>query len=182
MRMKWIVLPVLAAAAATALGVSLASARTSAQNATVKAFMSERFAVNRYFQEGMRFSPGTVAVASGGTLTFEYGDKEMDPHTLTIVSKADLPKTVAQVENCRSCQRYATPHLKHPKAEPGPSNPIVHWVLNEGQPGLDTVGDSLAIQPGAHKQISVKVTAPAGTTLYFICAVHPWMQGKIVVR
>jgi len=25
------------------------------------------------------------------------------------------------------------------------------------------------------------VTAKPGTTLYFLCAVHPWMQGKIVV-
>ena len=34
----------------------------------------------------------------------------------------------------------------------------------------------------AHKQISIKVTAKPGTTLYFLCAVHPWMQGKIVVK
>jgi hypothetical protein len=27
----------------------------------------------------------------------------------------------------------------------------------------------------------IKVTAPAGTTLYFMCAVHPWMQAKLVV-
>ncbi|MGI8421234.1 MAG: cupredoxin domain-containing protein [Gaiellaceae bacterium] len=26
------------------------------------------------------------------------------------------------------------------------------------------------------------VSAPAGTTLYFLCAVHPWMQGKIIVK
>jgi len=26
------------------------------------------------------------------------------------------------------------------------------------------------------------VTAKPGTTLYFLCAVHPWMQGKIVVK
>jgi hypothetical protein len=25
------------------------------------------------------------------------------------------------------------------------------------------------------------VTAKAGTTLYFMCAVHPWMQGKVKV-
>ena len=26
-----------------------------------------------------------------------------------------------------------------------------------------------------------KVTAKAGTTLYFICAIHPWMQGSVKV-
>jgi hypothetical protein len=29
--------------------------------------------------------------------------------------------------------------------------------------------------------VSIPVSAPAGTTLHFICGMHPWMQGKIVV-
>jgi len=81
------------------------------------------------------------------------------------------------------CESEATPHLKNPKAPPDDNNPIVRWVLNKGQDGLDTVGDSIAIGPDPkHKKISVKVSAAPGTTLYFICAVHPWMQGKIVVK
>jgi plastocyanin len=35
---------------------------------------------------------------------------------------------------------------------------------------------------GRDKTNTVKVTAKPGTTLYFLCAVHPWMQGKIVVE
>jgi hypothetical protein len=27
----------------------------------------------------------------------------------------------------------------------------------------------------------VKVTAKKGTKLYFLCAIHPWMQAKIIV-
>jgi plastocyanin len=142
------------------------------------------FAPNRFIQDNVFFAPGRVRVRSGDSLTFKFGDaKAMEPHTLTIVKKGDVPKTGAQVENCKPCERYATPHLKHPKAPPDQNNPIVHWTLNKGQPGLDTVGDSIAIQqPGPHKSITAQVTAPAGTTLYFLCAVHPWMQGKIVVR
>jgi plastocyanin len=34
---------------------------------------------------------------------------------------------------------------------------------------------------GPHNSITIKVTAKPGTTLHFFCAVHPWMQGKIVV-
>ena len=162
-------------------GAAVAATRSTGGNAVVKAFASEKMVPNRYLQDGMRFSPGTVTVKSGATLTFEYGDKEMEPHTLTIVRKSDLPTTPAQVDNCRACQVYATPHLKNPKAPPDEHNPIVHWVLNKGKPGFDTLGDSIAILPGAHKKITVKVTAPAGTTLYFLCSVHPWMQGKIVV-
>ena len=90
----------------------------------------------------------------------------MEPHTLTIVRKADLPKTGAQAENCKACERYATPHLKNPHAPPDQNNPIVHWVLNKGNAGLDRVGDSVAIQePGRHNSVTIKVSAPAGTTL-----------------
>jgi plastocyanin len=41
-------------------------------------------------------------------------------------------------------------------------------------------GDSLFQAPG--KNVSAVVSAPAGTTLYYLCAIHPWMQGKIVVK
>ena len=139
---------------------------------------------NKYIQDNMFFSPGTVTVTSGESITFKYGDtKAMEPHTLTIVKKSDLPKNGEEAENCRVCEKLATPHLKNPKAPPEQNNPIVHWVLNKGQPGLDTVGDSVAIQqPGSHKSGTIDVSAPAGTTLYYLCAVHPWMQGKIVVK
>jgi plastocyanin len=139
---------------------------------------------NKYIQDNMFFSPGTVTVKSGDSITFKFGDtKAMEPHTLTIVNKADLPKNGEEAENCKVCQKLATPHLKNPKAPPEQNNPIVHWVLNKGQTGLDTVGDSVAIQqPGSHKSATIAVSAPGGTTLYFLCAVHPWMQGKIVVK
>ncbi|MDQ3894223.1 MAG: hypothetical protein M3292_06105 [Actinomycetota bacterium] len=139
---------------------------------------------NRYIKDNMSFSPGTVSVKSGDSLTFRFDKPNShEPHTLTIVNKKDLPRNGQQVENCHVCQQLASGHLKRPHAEPGPGNPIVHWTLNKGRPGLDTVGDSVAIQePGPHKSITVKVTAKAGTTLYFLCAVHPWMQGKIVVK
>ena len=139
---------------------------------------------NKYIQDGVHFAPGTVTVKSGSTVTFTFADKKVpEPHTLTVVKSSDLPRTAAQAQNCPACQRYATPHLKNPKAPPDAKNPIVHWTLNQGRPGLDTVGDSVAIQePGSHQSITVKVSAKPGTTLYYLCAVHPWMQGKIIVK
>jgi hypothetical protein len=77
--------------------------------------------------------------------------------------------------------QIATTHIKNPHAPPGPTNDIVHWIVDKGQPGLDEPGDSIAIEGMKHMSVSIKVTAPAGTTLYFICAVHPWMQGEIKV-
>ena len=104
----------------------------------------------------------------------------MEPHTLTIVSKALLPKTLDEVNNCKACQ-LAGGHLKDPR---DPSRGIKTYVLNKGKPGLDETGDSIAVGPPhtPHAKITIAVGAPAGTTLYFLCAVHPWMQGKIVVK
>ena len=31
------------------------------------------------------------------------------------------------------------------------------------------------------ESIDLKVTAKKGTTLYFLCAIHPWMQAKVIV-
>lgn len=173
-------------AAATWAAFALGSSAKSHQGGVVVLAKDKgvTFAPNKYIQDNMYFAPGTVRVKSGDSLTFKFGDtKAMEPHTLTIVTKSDLPKTGNQVQNCKPCERYATPHLKNPKAPPDQNNPIVHWTLDKGQPGLDTVGDSIAIQqPGPHKSITATVSAPAGTTLYFVCAVHPWMQGKIVVH
>jgi len=175
-----VVVGVAASWAAYALGSS-----TSARGVVVLAKdKGVTFVANRYIQDNMFFAPGTVNVKSGESLTFKFGDANaMEPHTLTIVKKSDLPRTSAQVENCKPCQRYGTPHLKNPTAAPDEHNPIVHWVIDKGQPGLDTTGDSVAIQqPGPHKSITAKVSAPAGSVLYFVCAVHPWMQGKIIVH
>jgi plastocyanin len=180
---KWYVLLAALACAAAGTSVALASGHAVAGSAVVKAFGGEKVAINKYLADEMRFSPGTVTVKSGSMLTFEYGDKQQEPHTLTIVPKGQLPKTAAQVEQCAVCRKFATPHLKNPKAPPGENNPIVHFVLNKGSAGLDEIGDSVAIQPDPkHKSISVKVSAKPGTTLYFVCAVHPWMQGKIIVK
>jgi hypothetical protein len=54
-------------------------------------------------------------------------------------------------------------------------------VVNKGAPGLNRPGDSLLLTAD-HPVTRARVTAPAGTTLRFFCAVHPWMQGKLVVE
>jgi hypothetical protein len=81
----------------------------------------------------------------------------------------------------KTTNKTAAGHIKNPNAPPGPNNDIVHWVVDKGQAGLDEPGDSIAIEGPKHKSISIKVTAAAGTTLHFMCAVHPWMQGTIKV-
>ena len=55
------------------------------------------------------------------------------------------------------------------------------FVLDGGAPGIDgTAGDSWLFFPGPGA--SAQITAPAGTTLLYFCAIHPWMMGSIEVN
>jgi hypothetical protein len=154
---------------------------------TVKVSEHEVFVVNRYAQEGMRFVPGTVSVVSGCKLTFSFATPgQSDPHSLSIVDRSDLPRTTAQMESCKVCRHIATRLVAHPNQAPGPANPIVHWIVNAGRPGLDAPGDSIGIveargAPRGHRNVTLSVSAPAGSILSFMCGLHPWMQGTIRV-
>jgi len=188
------VLFVVAAVALTAAGAvgarTSAHARPAACGVTVKAMAGEKVVINQYDQDDMHFTPGTIKVQSGCTLAFRYGTPgQDDPHTLTIVEASKLPRTPEQIDNCKVCQ-VALAHLKNPKSPDTagtPANPIIHPVLEAGKPSQSMTlngkpGDSLAISPApGHKSVTVTVTAPAGTVMHFLCAVHPWMQGTITV-
>ena len=179
------------AAACTALatfGASAAMASTHAGGVTIKVTdKGQTYVINKSATDSMYFSPATASVKSGQTLTFTYEGKPADePHTISVVAEKELPTTNAQINACsnggdRVCNVIIAGHIKNPKAPPGPTNDIVHWTVDRGQPGLDGPGDSIAIEGAKHKTISIKVTAPAGTTLYFFCVVHPWMHGKLKV-
>ena len=142
---------------------------------------------NGYVQDAMRFSPGTVTLREGCSLTFSFATRGQDePHSLSIVRRPDLPKT-DQMARCRICGPIAAKHVEHPGQPPGATNPVVHWIVNVGKRGLDAPGDSIVIfegkgAPPSRRSVTVPVSAPAGTVLYFMCGLHPWMQGKIVVK
>ena len=65
--------------------------------------------------------------------------------------------------------------------------PLVRRAKNRGMLEVDTMftpdvaGDSAFIAPG-QKSFSFKVTAKKGSSLYYYCAIHPWMQGKLKVN
>ena len=174
---------VLAVAVLAVLAASSALAATHSGGLTIKATdRGASYVINRSVTDKMFFSPGAATIKSGQMLTFEYDGKPGDePHTITIVTAKDLPRSASQLTNCDICNKTAAGHLKNPNAPPGPTNDIAHWTVDKGKPGLDEPGDSVAIEGVRHKAISIKVTAPAGTILHFICAVHPWMQGTLKV-
>jgi hypothetical protein len=156
---------VAALALALVLGAATVAFGTPPGN-TITTLGSESFQPNTLIQATFRFNPGVVDVKSGGRLKLVYGNNGHDPHTISIVNQDQLPSTVGQVFNCQICNQILTSMDGHKR------------VLG-ADGGLNQPGDSLFLFAG--QTTSVKVTAPPGTTLYYLCAIHPWMQGTIYV-
>jgi plastocyanin len=169
--------------AAGALGVVLATGGSALaagggpSKATLVIKGGESFKTNAYIKSTLHFATGTVRVRSGATVTLL--NTTGDPHTLSIVSPAQLPRTIGQVENCKVCKSIAKAHGVNPNEESGPP---AHPLVNVGAPGFNQPGDSVIISPkGPHGKVTFKITAKPGTTLHFMCAIHPWMQGRFIV-
>jgi plastocyanin len=139
----------------------------------------ESFKPNQYLQIGFHFAPGTIVVKSGATITLT--NETRDVHTLSIVKKSQLPRTLAQLERCQVCGELAKAHGVNPEAPPAGPPPVP--LVNVGAAGFNVPGDSTVIGPKGHgSTVTFKVTARPGTVLNFMCAVHPWMQGRFLVK
>jgi plastocyanin len=169
----------LAAVAAIALASVLAFAGSSAaQDKTIRTRGTEDVHINSKIFSNLRFSPGQTSVRSGDQLTLSHDDATEEPHTLTIVDASELPSDVEEVFGCGEpgtvCDEVFT--------TVGPQitdDTQAQFINVGGGSGLDARLDTLFLPPGT--AISVPVTAPAGTTLSYFCAIHAWMQGSITV-
>ncbi len=170
--------PILVASIAVLLVVALSASAGSAGNGrTVRSQGGEQFVPNAKIQATLKFAPGHITIASGETLTFEHGDSTDEPHTLSIVNKDEVPDDIEAVFGCGEPGTVCDDIFAAFGSEPSGST----FVDAAGTgAGIDGRLDSLFVVPG--DSISAPVTAPPGTTLYFICAIHPWMQGEIDVR
>jgi hypothetical protein len=150
----------------------------------------EKVVLNVMAADTQHFKKGLIHIRSGGTISFV--DRTHNDHTFSLVKKRQVPTTAKKVDNCFGpgpCDEIA---LAHGAVDPQTGEPTEPTILrvNAGKAGFNQAGDSVvlphagAASASANAQASrvkVKVTAPAGKTLYFICAIHPWMQGKIKV-
>jgi plastocyanin len=160
----------------TILTLGLAGAASAGPARTVQIIGDEQFVPNAVVMVTLRFSPGPLSVASGDSVTWTNGTDE--PHTITIVDAADVPTSIDDVFGCTAPGGPCFPALVGHLATNPPT--IVLGGGADGAAGLDGVGDSLLVFPGG--AISAPVTAAAGTTLNYLCAIHPWMIGSIAVR
>ena len=160
---------------ATALGAAKGPARAKVEINGV-----ESIKPNAYLQIGFHFTPGTIPVRSGGTITMTNNTK--DAHSPSIVKASQVPRTINQVENCSVCAAIAKSHGLNFEGPPTFGPPPIRLV-DVGAPGFDAPGDSAVIGPkGRGGPVTFKVTARPGTILNFICIFHPWMDGRFLVK
>jgi hypothetical protein len=133
-------------------------------------------------------APATVAYGDQLEVENETNPKQVGPHTFSLVTKGSIPKTANARKNCFTpkhiCLAIAQWHGFNPKTETITKNPA-----KAGPEGWSTMGNATGKKgdswfTGEQKKgtsITQQVTAAPGTTLYFQCAVHPWMHGKVTV-
>jgi plastocyanin len=166
-------------------GTGVAVAATSAaapKKVTVKQKAGLKVKPNRYLQDELRFDKDTYTVRTGGVVTLLLTQAGEGPHTLSVVSPKDLPKTGKQIANCKICAKLGKAHGADPNSDAPPKfSYLENGVGQNTPPNLDRPGDSGATAPNKGSKATFKVTAKAGKTLHFMCIIHPWMQAKVKV-
>jgi len=178
----------IAAALATALGVaalipSIAAGTvptTAPPGATVTT-------IDIKMKHGLPEFVGPASVKTGDYLQVVNQTKpsQIGPHTFALVTPGSVPKTKKQRHLC-----FTKHHICLAIAQWLGSNGKTPPTINPSDPGLpgwDTMGDvnktGDAWFTGNKPNTSIvqPVSAAAGTTLTFQCAIHPWMHGSIQV-
>ena len=172
---------IMAAFSAAVMGLVPVAAAPAHSTRTVQILGEERFSPDEFFTQTFRFTPRKIRVQTGALVTWNNHTTEV--HSISVVNHDQLPRMVQQVTDCGACGPFFAAHFPA-----GPGSPPV-LVLDDfkpatGQPTLDNPSDSLLIAPpglGLPTSVSATVTAPAGTTLDYVCIFHPWMQASIQV-
>lgn len=150
---------------------------SGAMHSTIKQRGGVSFKPNRYVKSKLRWDRDVYTVSSGGKLTVIANVVEEGPHTFTLVKKSDLPKSF----NCKVCDKLGKAHGADPESDAPPKFAFLEdGTGTNSAPSIDRPGDSAFVEP--KKRVALTVTAPAGSTLYFVCLIHPWMQAKVLVK
>jgi plastocyanin len=180
----------IALAATATLGMvagGVASAGAAAKKNEIQIVGGTIFKAGKFIKDNQRFKPLDASVKSGATVTVRNKAKSPEPHTISFVEKRYLPKSFESAVD----EKLMEAHQVDPTDEEAPPGAFVvddGVAVPEGgtlevDKGFtpDVAGDSAFIAPG-QKSFSFKVTAKKGSSLFYYCAIHPWMQGKITVK
>ena len=154
---------------AAVLAVALIANGAVAAPSAVRTTGDERVVPNAMVQATLRFTPGMIGVTSGDDITWTDDDKSTAPHTATIV--AEFPgSTLDEIFGCgrRTVRRGLAAHAGSARW----STPAMTGSTSRATPSCSR--RRRLDQRGGDR--------PAGTTLKYLCAIHPWMQGTITVR
>jgi hypothetical protein len=136
---------------------------------------------------GLRFvAPKTIASGAELEVINQTNPHKVGPHTFSLVTKGSIPKTRKAENNCFTpkhiCMAIAKWHGTNG------NGPVTKNPAKAGLDGWDTLGsvtkkgDSwFTGEKEAGTSIEQPVSAAAGTTLYFMCAIHPFMHGSVEV-
>ena len=174
----------IAALAAVAVAGAMGGTGKRAAVVNVKAVTKPpTVVVNRYIQDNLRWDKDVYKVASGGTIHVVNMAADEGPHTFTIVKKTDAPRNGLQMLNCRICNALAKAHGANPESDAPPKFPFLEdGVGQQTPPQVDKPGDSGITGKGKKgESINLTVSAPAGTKLWMMCLIHPWMQAEVDV-
>ena len=172
------------AAAMVVAGAALAGSQHTTAVTTIKAVQGPpKFQINRFVEDTLRWNKDSYSVASGGTLHIVNDAADEGPHTFTVVAQKDQPKTLPGLFNCKICLKLAKAHGANPNSDAPPKfQYLENGVGTHTPPQVNQPGDSGVTGKGKKgESIDLKVTAPAGTKLYFMCLIHPWMQAVVNV-
>lgn len=169
----------------TAIAVGL-----TASLAVAPALASGAPTVSMKISKGKLVFAGPKTILAGEALTVrnQTNPKQVGPHTFSLVTKGSLPKTPQARKVCFTpnhiCKEIADWHGVKGNG-PVKINPVE--VGTEGWDALGSnskEGDSwfTGTKAGTSLSAPVSVDTSAGPSrIYFICAIHPEMQGSINV-
>ena len=162
-----------AVAALGAFALAAGPAAAAPKKNTITAVGGMKVKANAYVQDAQHWDADRYTVKSGDTVTLRDKSTDGQPHTLSLIKK--LPKTPAQIMGCEACGPLMAAHQVNEE-----TGDVGVALVTEGADGFDVPGDSIYLPPKG--KVTFKVTAKKGTTLNFICAVHPWMAAKLQVN
>ena len=138
--------------------------------------------------EPLKFvAPETINNGEELTVVNKTNPKKVGPHTFSLIEAESLPQTAKERKKCFPkgiCGTIAKWH-----GVTGPNSPVKRGTVKAGKPGWDTEGnagkkgDSWFVgKPGGEITQKVNVdTSEWAVKLTWMCAVHPWMHGEILV-